>query len=80
MNPTVITYLGFFVAVLIIVWAGTEMGRRLYKRKKIDTRVINTWVPLQPSSSAETENDKQDDDLSPPRSQQNGHYSESKKL
>lgn len=80
MNPTVITYLGFFVATLIIVWASVEMGRRFYKRKKVDARIMTTWVPLQPSSTTETENDEQDDDIPPPRSQQNGHYSESKKL
>jgi hypothetical protein len=80
LNPTVITYFGFFVAALIILWAAVELGRRFYKRKRIDARVISTWVPLQPSSIAETENANQDDDISPPRSQQNGHYSESKKL
>ncbi len=79
MNPTVITYIGFFVAALILVWAVVEMGRRFYKRKKIDARVIHTWIPLQASSEIETESTTQDD-TSPPRSQQNGHYSESKKL
>ncbi len=76
MNPTVITYLGFFVAALIIVWALIELSRRFYKRKKLDARVITTWVPL----TTEAESDERDDDISPPRSQQNGHYSESKKL
>ena len=82
MSPTVITYLGFFVAMLIILWAGVEMGRRFYKRKKIDARVMHTWLPLQ-ASSPETENDEPDNipqvDLHT-RAQQNGHYSESKKL
>ena len=83
MSPTVITYLGFFVATLIILWAGVEMGRRFYKRKKIDARVMNTWLPLQASSTPQTENDEPDN--IPPvdlhtRAQQNGHYSESKKL
>ncbi|MBA2396939.1 MAG: hypothetical protein H0V70_29815 [Ktedonobacteraceae bacterium] len=79
MNPTVITYLGFFVAALILLWAVVEIGRRFYKRKKIDARVIRTWIPLQPSTEVEPENTTPDD-TSPPRSQQNGHYSESKKL
>jgi hypothetical protein len=83
MNPTVITYLGFFVAALIILWAGIELGRRFYKRKKIDARVMNTWLPLQPSAAAETEDTEVDNDTEaniPPRAQQNGHYSESKKI
>ncbi len=83
MSPTVITYLGFFVATLIILWAGVEIGRRFYKRKKIDARVMNTWQPLEPSSSAETE-DSESDNIPQielhTRAQQNGHYSESKKL
>jgi hypothetical protein len=79
MNPTVITYLGFFVAILILLWAVVEIGRRFYKRKKIDARVVRTWIPLQPSTEVEPESITPDD-TSPPRSQQNGHYSESKKL
>ena len=78
-----ITYIGFFVAALIIAWAVVEIGRRFYKRGKIDSRVMNTWVSLQPSARAETENDDQDDSLQQDthdRARQNGHYSESKKL
>lgn len=81
MNPTVITYLGFFAAALILLWAGIEIGRRLYKRKKIDPRIMNSWLPLHPSTT-DTEDGEEDDaqtDLSS-RAQQNGHYSESKKL
>ncbi len=83
MSPTVITYLGFFIAALIILWAGIELGRRFYKRKKVDASVMNTWLPLQPSTAAETEDAEVDDDTHadvPPRAQQNGHYSESKKI
>jgi hypothetical protein len=79
MNPTVITYIGFFVAALILIWAVVEMGRRFYKRKKINARTVRTWIPLQASTEIETESTT-NDDTSPPRSQQNGHYSESKKL
>jgi hypothetical protein len=83
MSPTVITYLGFFVAALILLWAGAEIGRRFYKRKKIDARVMHTWQPLQAPASSETEDDETDSspqvDLHT-RAQQNGHYSESKKL
>ncbi len=83
MNPTVITYLGFFAAALIILWAGVEIGRRFYKRKKIDARLMNTWLPLQAPANTETEDGEPGDspqaDLHT-RAQQNGHYSESKKL
>ena len=83
MSPTVITYFGFFVAALIILWASLEIGRRFYKHKKIDARIINTWLPLQANSTAETENPEPDNIPQPDlhtRAQQNGHYSESKKL
>jgi hypothetical protein len=83
MDPTVITYLSFLVALLILLWAGVEIGRRLYKRKRIDARIMHTWQPLQAASRTETEDGEPDNapqaDL-PTRAQQNGHYSESKKL
>jgi hypothetical protein len=44
---------------------------------------MNTWLPLQSSSPAETEDDEPASIPQPDlhtRAQQNGHYSESKKL
>src|SRR6266540_6668024 len=81
MSPIMITYIGFFVAALILAWAIIEMSRRFYRHKKIDAQVMNTWVPLQLPSS-ETERDALDETSRSnkhSRAQQNGHYSESKK-
>ncbi len=83
MDPTVIAYLGFFAVLLFLLWAGVEIGRRYYKRTKIDAHVMHTWQPLQAPSPTEAEDDEPDEapqaDLTT-RAQQNGHYSASKKL
>jgi hypothetical protein len=83
MSPIFVTYIGFFVAALILVWAVFEMSRRLYRRRKVDARMMNSWAPLKPSSPAPLPSDREDEEKPRlnhhPRSQQNGHYSESKK-
>ncbi len=93
MNPTVAGYLGFVVAALILIWAVMEISRRLTRRKKIDAQTLGTWVKLDSTRNntsdelPPTENDEEEDgdrDDIPERglhtrSQQNGHYSESKK-
>jgi len=95
MNPTLVGYVGFVIVALIIIWAVFEMSRRFTRRKKIDTQALDTWVKLDsthPDSAEELllrandDNNDDDDDRddipeSNPhtRSQQNGHYSESKK-
>ena len=95
MEPTVIAYIGFIVAALILIWAIWEMKSRLLRRKKIDAGVINTWVELN-TSSTNTPNIPQEEPLALSddnneyqadkpkenihmRAQQNGHHSESKK-
>jgi hypothetical protein len=93
MNPTVVSYLGFVVAALILIWAVLELSRRLTRRKKTDVQTLGTWVKLDSTRNAAAEelppaeNDEDEDgdrDDVPDRSlhtrsQQNGHYSESKK-
>lgn len=83
MNPIIITYIGFFVAALILAWSVFEMSRRFYRRRKVDATAMNTWVSWQPSSSAppspEMEGEEKPRLNHHSRSQQNGHYSESKK-
>ena len=83
MNPILITYIGFFVAALILLWAVFEMGRRFYRHRKVNAKVMNTWAPLQPSSHAPSSPEKEGEEKPRlnhhSRSQQNGHYSESKK-
>jgi hypothetical protein len=81
MHPIFITYIGFFVAALILVWAVFEMSRRFYRRRKVNAKVMNTWAPLQPPASPlpEKEGEEKPRLNHHSRSQQNGHYSESKK-
>ena len=90
MSPTLVTYLGFVVAVFILVWGVLELGQRWYGRRRIRRQAMNTWVPLNPTS---VDRDAIEDPLSVAnndeensqrdihsRAQQNGHYSESKKM
>jgi len=94
MNPSTIPYVGFIVAALILTWAAIEINRRYFRRRKVDVRTINTWVPLDTTQSDATEGklsasakdaDEEADDASEheqnlqTRARQNGHYSESKK-
>ena len=93
--PTIWTYLGFVVALLILIWAILEMRSRLTRTRRKNTKVetIKSWIRLdstakdalqeEPLLPAEEDNEEQeeksDQDLHT-RAQQNGHYSESKKL
>ena len=93
--PTIWTYLGFVVALLILIWAVLEMRSRLTRTRGKNTKVetIKSWMRLdstakdalqeEPLLPAEEDNEEQeeksDQDLHT-RAQQNGHYSESKKL
>ena len=83
MNPILITYIGFFVAALILAWAIFEMGRRIYRHRRMNAGSMNTWVSLRPSSptsiSPELDDEEKPRTNHHARSQQNGHYSESKK-
>jgi len=93
--PTIWTYLGFVVALLILIWAILEVRSRLtrtrHKNAKVET--IGSWIRLDSTSKdtlqegpllpAEEDNEEQEEksgqDLHT-KAQQNGHYSESKKL
>jgi hypothetical protein len=96
MNPPAIwTYLGFVVALLILIWAILEMRSRLTRtrRQKMKAETLSTWARLD-SAAADVaqeeplplpEEDNEDQQEIPgqgfhTRAQQNGHYSESKKL
>lgn len=58
MNPVIVTYIGFVVAVLVLMWGAIEIMRRYGrgnegKRKgKIHAQTMNTWVPLKPTTTA----------------------------
>ncbi len=89
MSPTLVTYIGFIVAISILIWGVIELGRRWYARRSIHPQAMNTWVHLKPTSlardaienlSASAEDDEEGSPQeSRSRAQQNGHYSESKK-
>jgi hypothetical protein len=46
MDPVVVQYLGFVVAVLILIWAVIEMSRRYSRQKKSGSEALTTWAPL----------------------------------
>ena len=51
MNPTLWSYLGIVVAVLIFIWAAVEIGSRFNRRKKPNRQTLNTWIPLDSNRS-----------------------------
>jgi len=93
MDPTIVQYLGFIVAALILIWAMVELGRWRYRRKKLGTRALTNWTKLDstrpealleeslllPDADDEDQEEKPEHDIHT-RAQQNGHYSQSKKL
>ncbi len=89
MDPSLVQYLGFLVAVLIIIWGIVELGRRHYRREKGSVKAINSWVKFDShrmdaveETLPEADDDDQEEKAEPDirtRAQQNGHYSESKK-
>lgn len=89
MDPivTLVEYIGFVVAALIIIWAVIELGKRIYTRKHVDVGSPQTWIrydTVRPDTTEESLPDGDDDEeASEPdihtRAKQNGHYSESKK-
>lgn len=93
MDITVLRYIVFIVAALILIWAAFEVRSRLVRRRKQDVRALNTWVKLDSRTVAQNieesrplpieENDEQEEpgdqvDVHS-RAQQNGHYTPSKK-
>src|SRR5690348_9339054 len=91
MYPTMIEYLGFVVAVLILGWAIFEISKRYFRQRKVDIRPINTWVKLDSTFEGDIEKALPDEESdweeeSVPeaniqiRAQHNGYHSESKKL
>ena len=51
MNPTLWSYVGIVVAVLIFIWAAVEIGSRFNRRKKPNKQTLNTWIPLDSNRS-----------------------------
>ena len=91
MYPTLIEYLGFVVAALILGWAVIELNRRYFRQRKADSKPLNSWVKLDStfeddieSSLPDEESDEEEESVSEAniriRAQHNGYHSESKKL
>ena len=91
MDPTLVEYIGFVVAALILGWAVVELNRRYFRQRKADLEPPNTWVKLDSTLTDDLEellpvedSDEEKEEVLEPdihtRAQQNGHHSESKKL
>lgn len=88
MSPMIVTYIGFVVAILILLWGVLVVSRRYWWRGNVRRRA-DVWIPLkpeglqaldEPEQADEEESDKEALNLDfRARAQQNGHYSESKK-
>jgi hypothetical protein len=91
MSPVAVTYIGFVIAVLILIWGIVLVCRRYFwpGKQKVDPRIVNTWVPLKPNSPEDQEeffsetpqaeeHDSSSSDIHT-RAQQNGHHSESQR-
>ena len=91
MNPTLIEYLGFVVTALILGWAIVEINRRYFRRRRVDSTPLNTWVTMDstveddiekplPDEEGDEEEESVADGNIQIRAQHNGYHSESKKL
>jgi hypothetical protein len=91
MSPTLIEYLGFVVAALILGWAVIELSRRYVRQRREDSKPLNTWVKLDSTleddieqSLPDEEGDEEEESVPEAniqiRAQHNGYHSESKKL
>jgi hypothetical protein len=91
MNPTLIEYLGFVVAALILGWAIIEISRRYFRQRRVDSKPLNTWVTLDSTFEDDIEKSLPDEESDEEtesvleakiqiRAQHNGYHSESKKL
>jgi hypothetical protein len=90
MTPVVVTYIGFVVAALILLWGVFVVGKRYFvPGRKTGRKKLDAWVPLKttatesPEDSFDLDEDDRDEDSRadlPSRARQNGHYSGSKKI
>jgi hypothetical protein len=91
MDPTLVEYIGFVVAALILGWAVFELNSRYFRQKKAKPEPPNTWVKLDSTRGDDREDslpvedgDEEKEVVPGPDihtlAQQNGHHSQSKKL
>ena len=72
MYPTLIEYLGFIVAALILGWAIIEISRRYLRQRRVESLPMNTWVTFDSTleddvekSSPGEESDEEEESVSP---------------
>ncbi|HET8843510.1 MAG TPA: hypothetical protein VFN35_18755 [Ktedonobacteraceae bacterium] len=89
MDITVVQYVGFVVAALIVIWAVIEVNKRLYRRDdshasspekwaELDTKVPEAREDLSSAMYGDSEDDEIETELHA-RASQNGHHAESQK-
>jgi hypothetical protein len=93
MDPMIWTYIGFVVAVLIIIWAALEFRSRLTRFNNMEDHKRNVWIKLDPSHSSARQEEPLPLPLTPEddagqeenplhdmqlRAKQNGHHTGSK--
>lgn len=93
MDPLVVTYVGFFVAVVIIIWAALEFRSRLARFNDQQDKRRDIWVKLDPklgpslpddpplivsSDEPEDEQEEAPEQNMQARAKQNGHHSGTK--
>lgn len=89
MDITVVQYIGFVVAALIVIWAVIEVNKRLYRRDNSRANSLNRWVELdtklpeaKEDLSSVVRGDSENDDIETElhaRASQNGHHAESQR-
>ena len=91
MYPALLEYLGFVVAALILGWAVIELNRRYFRRRRVDSKPMNTWVKLDSAfeddvegSLPDEESDGEEEGVQEAniqiRAQNNGYHAGSRKL
>jgi hypothetical protein len=81
-------FLGFVVAALILGWGIFEMSRRYFRQRKVDTKLLNAWVRLDPTlesasdkSALDEESDEEEESVTEAniqiRAQHHRYHSES---
>jgi hypothetical protein len=93
MDPMVWTYIGFVVAVLIIIWAALEFRSRITRFHNMEDKKRNIWLkldttdpgtrqedPLPLPSMPEDDDEQEENPLHDMhiRAKQNGHHTGSK--
>ena len=82
MNPIVVAYVGLTVVLLVLVWEGFQYYERSkHKASKQDIQNWTTYNPHVFEQSLRLDNEDEEDELSDRRKeQQNGHYTERKRI